>query len=261
MLLFPRVMLGLALMAVTITAVWSHALVSCTLLPTLVSPDEFRQVLHSPLSSAYFEGMGACDLMSRSCQDPQEARFRVAQAQMQAPDPGRLFSLAHRADMLCLGNPTPVLAVLSELPWRFVILHDGIEGGMPHTHCDVVCLPLSFFSNSDHQCVRTLIHEKIHVCQRSRPDLCERHLSSDGYEQVCLKSELSPDILRRARANPDLDLYIYRRTGQRGATIFQLSENPSSVSDGHMVSLDWGETDEFEHPYERMAHTLSESIV
>lgn len=248
--------------------------------PTLVSEAEFLEVLRTPASSAYFDGMGVCDLRARSCQNTDEVRARVegSQAQVLAPDQARLFELAHRADRLCFEHAVPVLAALPGIPWRFAVLDDGVEGGMPHTHGDVVCLPRAFFSKADAHCIRTLVHEKIHVCQRARPDLCERHVTeADGYVRVCLRHELGPDILRRARSNPDLGAHIYRRRDRsKSVTIFTLSDYPTSLSDGRNVALvlpcvscsanglgeeGGGLPDEFEHPFERMAHTLSESVI
>lgn len=246
--------------------------------PSLVTAQEFRAALRSSSSSAYFDNMGMADLQSRSCADSWEVRARIAEAQMEALDPqrDRLYDLARRADRLCLDPrghmASPILEALPQLGWRFVILRDDVEGGMPHTlgdthHVDdpptsVVCLPESFFSRDDAECMRILIHEKIHVCQRARPDLCDAVLAEAGYRRHCLRRELPPDVLRLARSNPDLDSYIYSRPLlRRSPTLFLLSENPGSLSDGRRVALGTDPADAYEHPFEWMAHTLSESLL
>lgn len=199
--------------------------------PSMVSPADFRATLSSPQSHSYFDGMGDADLRGRGCRDAWEVRARIQESQMEASDPWRerLVDLAHRADSLCMDHPSTILAALPSLPWRFAVLRDDVEGGMPHTHGRVICLPARFFNEQDDRaCLRTLIHEKVHVCQRARPDLSEAAVEEDGYVRVCRRSELSPAIQTQLRSNPDLDPWVYQ-SREAAPTVFLLSEHPSSL--------------------------------
>lgn len=132
---------------------------------------------------------------------------------------------------------------------------------MPHTHATIICLPRTFLSQDDATCVQTLVHEKIHVWQRTQPWTCAAYVAVAGYLRACRRDALGPDVRRRTRSNPDIDDFVYRRP-PGGATVFLLAERPTSLSDGSVTSLDGGAScDRYEHPYEAMAHTLSESLV
>lgn len=152
---------------------------------------------------------------------------------------------------------------------------------MPHTHGNMVCLPLSFVNQMDDQktqagMIKTLIHEKIHVLQRTLPELWARTVAALGYVPTMRRDDLSVDQKHRARSNPDLDDMIYSRPG-RCATVYMLperveeeDEGENGLSSGWMtLSLTEPEcvdgsnmmVDEYEHPNEMVAYTLSEAIL
>lgn len=261
--------------------------------PSVVSAAQFESALQTASSRAYFQNMGESDLNARQAGNTREYRARYVKSLIPHPSPDKirlLFDLAKRADVLCLGHIDAVLAALPSIPWKFAILQDGVEGGMPHTHADVVCLPSSFIdrlsANADADALlRTLIHEKIHVLQRARQDLSEAAITAAGYKRVCERAEIHKWMLDRVRSNPDLDRFIYSRPG-RCATVSLLADSddpthPMSLSETTLecgvptLSADReqpdssyndgsgtdGVPDRYEHPNEMMAYTLSELVV
>lgn len=232
--------------------------------PMMVSPAQFASALQSSTSHAYFGNLGASDLFARRASSRQQYRSAYTSSLVNTHGTRRaqLFRLARHADSLCAASAfkdVPALAALAAVPWKFAEL-EGVEGGMPHTHADVICLPANEDRRQNQDLLRTLIHEKLHVLQRLRPDITNEFLGLAGYYRVCHRTELDTRILNRARSNPDLDQYMYGKNGR--VAIFQLSDQPTSLTDGGPVTLVGTETDDtFEHPFEMMAHTLSELVV
>lgn len=243
----------------------------------LVTVEEFRRALESPSSRAYFENMGKRDLMVRTVDGRGHGEYATHQdvkdvylesfVSLSSSD-GRivtLSALAERADRLCRDHTVPALAALPGISWRFAILGGGVgDAAFPHTHADVICVPTTFFRDrGTHKTrIRTLIHEKLHVLQRLRPRLCHQTLLDMGYVRVGPRGHM-PD----ARSNPDLDAFIYRREG-RCPTVMRLTGDTLSQTQGVCVqrqsistTSDDETPDQYEHPFEKMAYTLSELIV
>lgn len=232
-----------------------------------VNTKEFEKALQSNTSQAYFEHLGTSDLIARSAASRQQYHSTYVQsfAPMHAALSSKLAKLAIQADTMTRGHDNAVIAALPALPWKFALV-DNVEGGMPHTHADVICLPPYIDSLTLRDALRTLIHEKVHVLQRARPDLTKAFVSNNGYYRVCRRNELDRGILSRARSNPDLDQHIYGKNGR--ISIFLLKKQPVSLADGRIIALFDNETfagdrgkDEYEHPFEMMAHALSELLV
>lgn len=230
----------------------------------MVSAKEFEIALQSDTSNAYFDNMGPSDLIARLASSRQQYRSRYVHS-FTPVHPylrSKLSKLAALADTLTKGHENAAIAALPSIPWKIALV-DSVEGGMPHTHADIICLPSGMEWLTPRDALRTLIHEKIHVLQRVRPDLTSSFISEHGYYRVCQRAELDWGVLRRARSNPDLDQNIYGKNGR--VSIFQLSKQPVSLTDGTTVTLvdDHTETrhERYEHPFEMMAHTLSELLV
>lgn len=98
-------------------------------------------------------------------------------------------------------------------PWKLAKVSDEVDFGYPHTHEDTIFLPASFVSGPvDHFFIQTLIHEQVHVWQRSMPSLFEElytlHWGFIKTNRVCG----SVKYLRKQRTNPDIGhlYYIFR---------------------------------------------------
>jgi hypothetical protein len=152
---------------------------------------------------------------------------------------------------------------ISSLKWNIGIINDNFyEGGMPHTikmvnrenkknkdekednSNAVIILPSQAIDNYNFTIlINTLIHEKVHVYQKTFPKKIDHYLKSKGYEIYASKE---PNTL--FRANPDIDNHIYQHlpTGQ----IYDMqytSNTPSQVTDTIHKNYDK------EHPFEEMA--------
>lgn len=231
--------------------------------PFLVSHAQFSDALDSVSSRAYFHNLGTSDLLARDCDSSCSYRDRVLNSLsfLSSGDPQvkMLFEHAKQSDSICAGHLVPALAALPAVPWKFALLNNAVEGGMPHTHSDVVCLPLSLLSESRDVVVRTLVHEKLHVLQRVRPNICHDYLDGAGWVRVGRKNDMHLDVLNKVRSNPDLDEFIYKR-GESCPTVSLL--NGGTLTDTQVVCIHGsGERDEYEHPYEMMAYTLSHLVV
>lgn len=155
-------------------------------------------------------------------------------------------------------------ADLADLPWRVAItapkpgVAGAYEGGLPHTRGDAIFLSPSVLPTGDDAVSRkrlatTLLHEKAHVVQRRRAADVARALAAAGYERVGARRDVP-----LARANPDLDAWVYRDP-EPGATqgapmvATYASEAPSGIAD---VAPSAGAAS-FEHPHERFAYRIA----
>lgn len=240
---------------------------------TFVTQTQFNSALDSRSSRSYFGNMGAGDLAARGCvacdyrQSVLDALITVRS------DDDRVTKLvrhARIADHMCRGHHVPVIEALPRVPWKFAVLSDHIEGGLPHTHHDVVCLPLSVITRYDgDQLVRLLIHEKLHVLQKMHPHLCDAEVTRAGWVKVARRDQLDRNTLMDSRSNPDTDQYIYRRQDRCPTiNIFNDSVAGKSLTDTRSVCVLQEDrtdpstvTDEYEHPFEMIAYLLSEQVV
>lgn len=146
---------------------------------------------------------------------------------------------------------------LHRIPWRFVKLSQGTEQDYPHTLQQYIMLPYNFISNtciSLKEKVKTLIHEKIHVFQRTYPSETRLLIRSYwGFRPVCL----SPQQLAQKRTNPDTDENIYERNLKTCLQEYK-TEKPNGLYDSYL-NKDCVES--YEHPFEQMAYILSDILV
>jgi hypothetical protein len=130
---------------------------------------------------------------------------------------------------------------LNNIPWKigFSYLYD-YEFGLPHTHNDIIILNKDNIYDND--LVTILMHERIHVYQRLFPYDIEEYLLYNNFEKIAKKTD-------KDRVNPDTDEYIYAKDG----LIFECK------IDGNKIKCTRNNS-KFEHPFEYMAYTLSESF-
>jgi len=140
----------------------------------------------------------------------------------------------------------------SKLPWVFARVTGAYyEGGLPHTRRDAIFLTDGAMSRSLKELTELVVHERIHVLQRQFPKETRTLLEEIGFKHVGKKS----DYLC-ARANPDIDDNVYShpqmREGKPWVACYT-SDHPTSIQD---VT----NGDEFEHPFEYMAYTVSRRV-
>lgn len=164
-------------------------------------------------------------------------------------------------------------------PWKIALLDATTESGFPHTHSDVVCIPggaherSRWWSRSHRERVETLIHERVHVLQRKRPDVVKRVVESAWRYEPLPGGGLPDDVAVRRRSNPDLmGAPLYAR-GSDGLVPLQVYNEdggpcPASLAGSSVRLFDprSGTTvdavdEPYEHPWERMAYEVARALV
>ena len=205
----------------------------------------------------------------------------------------RIRAAAGRSEASCSEAERPLRTFLAEAPsaaarWRVAVLEDRAEGGWPHTHGDVVCLPrktvrklLTAGRRESDEVVETLVHEWVHVVQRARPDLA-RAVVVDAWgmtpRPLADVVKNSQSVAHRVRSNPDLDGNVYARPGTDLATVSLFPSEAAAERGGlaaavvRSVDAESGMEvmDEssrvfskgapwlgYEHPYEAMAYKVA----
>jgi hypothetical protein len=142
----------------------------------------------------------------------------------------------------------------NRLPWVVGIVEGSVyEGGHPHVRArldgavPVIVLPRSLLSRSSLSSV--LVHEKIHVYQKSFPALTAEYFVRNGFTRVgvCGPSH---------RANPDLDSYIYADSLGR-PMMATYRDDAATIMD---VDFSPVNEDRYEHPLEYMAYTIENMV-
>tara|TARA_Y100000389_G_scaffold173169_1_gene182164 strand:- start:2796 stop:3524 length:729 start_codon:yes stop_codon:yes gene_type:complete len=137
------------------------------------------------------------------------------------------------------------------IPWKFGLVTGNLyEDGLSHTRGDTIILSKKTVSNeSNSELMRTLLHEKIHLYQRLYPNDAARYIKEKKYfkERV---------LDNNVRANPDIDNYIYSdKNGIEYKAMYR--DNAKRITD---VKYNYGNSQLYEHPYERMAIELEKLI-
>jgi hypothetical protein len=108
----------------------------------------------------------------------------------------------------------------------------------------VIIIPSKIIKNySWDELIKTMIHEKVHVYQKTFPEKIDNYLKQNQYSK---HSHIDANTLHRA--NPDTDLTIYKHSPSN--KIYEMtyqSSKPRSISD--TVHFSYGD----EHPFEEMA--------
>lgn len=196
----------------------------------------------------YVALMTQVDLYARGVQTHAAYTQRSASAATDVPRWARepLREAAGRADayLRAIGEDT-----IASIPWKIGFTKgDAYEQGLPHTRGHMIFLSTDMLGSPDRPAdiADTLVHEKVHLYQRFHPSEVQQRLVEQGYRPV---AERRTQPL--ARANPDLDEWIY--TDQNGDMMIALytSDHPYGILD--VVILDPAR----EHPYEAMAYRIA----
>jgi hypothetical protein len=157
-----------------------------------------------------------------------------------------------------------------EVPdWVFVFVDDNVEGGMPHTHGRVVCLPFRWATRSSGTdiFVKTLIHERVHVLQRAFQKTARAVIDTRyGLRPVMSRSLLEDFIKSQLRSNPDMDGYVYS-----DGIVAVFKQNATSLGQIRLIRIfdrglnevrgGSGPVAETEHPFETLAYDIAADVV
>lgn len=175
--------------------------------------------------SSFFRNLSSIDLYARgnaSSQEEYVTTYFSSKIPFTDSEKDILDKCITRANNILIDFPK-----IQQTPWNFAKVHSSIENGFPHTLGNIIVLSERVFTYSIEDLTKTLIHEKIHVVQRTYPfDFI--HL----YDKIGFKK--TKDISRHdlARANPDIDnyLYVYEKTHQVPMQLYT-SKYPSSIAE------------------------------
>ncbi len=141
----------------------------------------------------------------------------------------------------------------ADLTWIIGLTNDDYENGFPHTRNNIIVISKNILPiiNLDFGIVKTLIHEKIHVYQKTYPEDIKLYLDSNNFKKYLNRK----DINESTRANPDLDNYLYKMGDSIMMSVY--NNNANDITD--ITTYPINET-KYEHPLEYMAYTLSNII-
>jgi hypothetical protein len=238
--------------------------------------------------ASYFDEMSRCDRAAREplgCADLAGYLSCVLEQEHSSSSSlGRDVEAAEAA-MRLAGFPEAALSTDAKMgPWRIAVLLDRAEGGWPHTHGGVVCLPRSLAAGPRSEArVRTLVHERVHVFQRRHPELARRLYSERwGMRRIPRDAVLGDSSAgrERRRSNPDLDRFLYplgsdatvrvllfpSEQAARAGGLAAAVSHALDVETGEVVAVDKEEGKEdtmmpYEHPNEAMAYLMADMAV
>ena len=220
--------------------------------------------------SPFFRNLTPTDLYARGRASSQE---EYAQQYMES----KITFSDDEKDILekCISQANDLLRSFPKLqlaPWNFAKVKASIENGYPHTIGNTIVLNERVLRYPIKELTKTLIHEKIHVAQRTHPiDFMQL------YESIEFKKTRVASRHTLARANPDIDnfLYTYKSTDTVPMQLYT-SKYPSSIADSvaMMVSSNGDSVEatkstfglpedihcQLEHPNEIVACLMAEMI-
>ena len=152
---------------------------------------------------------------------------------------------------------------IKNMKWNIILMEGDIyENGYPHTRGKYIILNNRYIDENDiNKLIRVLIHEKIHVFQRNKPNhkIIKDFINKKGYKKYKLREELlkQEPLLR---TNPDLDEWIYKDiTNNKIMYCLYSNEKPNSITD---IKNEYNEDKhKEEHPYETMAYEISSMLI
>jgi hypothetical protein len=135
------------------------------------------------------------------------------------------------------------LSLFMALPWKLACVKGKeYEDGLPHTRNDVIILPENHLQEEDPDLLDTLLHEQLHVYQKTYP----AHFKNaylDRHNWTLLEKV---STINNIRTNPDMDEWIYQKNGNVYRSFYN-STNPSGLLD---VSFQPQNYHRYEHPNE-----------
>lgn len=219
---------------------------------TFPSKEEVALVLQN---TPYFFEMSVLDLRARGAEsaDAYLAKYLRSVVALSQQQQARVAELASGVDAV-----TKPFKRLHAIPWK-VAAFQGIEHEFPHTHADVIFLPLDMIEDPAKGVMETMLHEKIHIYQRLFP--LETNVLVQkvwGYKMHSLRKRHA-----LARNNPDLNPVVYGK--RKWGMLQEFTKTANSLRDSKHTVV--GEADEsfasemYEHPFERMAYEVSRQLM
>jgi hypothetical protein len=103
-------------------------------------------------------------------------------------------------------------------PWVLSNTSYSYESSLPHTRGSIMFIP-------EGAGIATLLHERLHIIQRLRPELFEQYFKNSGWNAT----KIQKDLLQRT--NPDITDVIYIDSIGNILSEIYNSETPTGISD------------------------------
>jgi hypothetical protein len=142
----------------------------------------------------------------------------------------------------------------ADIPWIIGLTNNNYENGFPHTRNNIIVLSENILSIFNFNIVNTLIHEKIHIYQKTYPEDIKIYLDSNNFKKYLNRNEINKNQFN-IRANPDLDNYLYKMGDSIMMSVY--NKNANDITDITTYPIN---NSKYEHPFEYMAYTLSNII-
>jgi hypothetical protein len=141
----------------------------------------------------------------------------------------------------------------NSIPWKIGCIDKKLyESGLPHTRDDIIIVSKKILNNYDvNRLAQTLAHEKVHIYQKIYKDDTQEYLNKNNIKLI--RKRTMNDL---ARANPDLDDYIYKDDKIVYSANYN-TEHPLSIED-ISYNPEYGQSSE--HPFEKMAIEIENKI-
>lgn len=221
-----------------------------------LSADETASMLAKD-EDGFFGAMTAPDLAARSASSVEEYKARCVAVAREIPAASRRlleFAVKH-ANTFFSTHALGPLAYLRDAncqPWVFASTEGTVyECGLPHTRSTVIFIGSDMFDQEYVPFYELIVHERVHVLQRSNPDASLKSIEALGYSRAGLRRDH-----HLARSNPDLDEYAYTHPGLLGGKpviCCYASATPLHIMDTMDESLNGGA----EHPNEAIAYSVA----
>jgi single-strand DNA-binding protein len=144
------------------------------------------------------------------------------------------------------------ISKLLEIPWKIGVINSSVyEQGLPHTRDDTIILPNNKI-NLSKEFMDTLLHEKLHIYQKTYPDDFNMYLKKNDY--IKYKKYIDTNI--KYRSNPDTDEWIYKKNGIIYVSEY-INDKPKTILD---VKYNPKNSCIYEHPREKSVYDLLNKI-
>jgi hypothetical protein len=167
--------------------------------------------------SNYINNFTKMDVKIRGCHNIRECKRIYKQNMIEFTDSEKAIL---EENVKVANEKIKILKNLYNVPWKFAKTTEKIDNGLPHTHLDTIYLSNLYFNNPS---ISTLIHEKIHLYQKSKPIQTYNLYKLYGYERI----NKTHDKMRRS--NPDLDEYDYIKNGKVIYSVYK--DNATKLTD------------------------------
>jgi hypothetical protein len=210
-------------------------------------------MLSVPYNKQYFTNMSKLDLQARNSTSDYFKEYIMQIKEFTDEEKSKLDLLVRKADTKLKSYTN-----ISSIPWKIAKLCCNTENGFPHTIGDTIFLPENYLETSSHAYqLETLIHEKIHIYQRTFP-IYTNLLITKFWKYSIVQTR---DKIENARANPDLNNIVYTRNPLSKSYCYSMyTSNPKSLSDSFLTPQCREQKDIYEHPFEQMAYMIANIV-